>query len=257
MKTPPSKKIAIMQPYLFPYLGYFQLIASVEEFWLLDTVGFVQRGWMNRNNIIVDGRKHRFTIPVTSKSNRDPICNFAYSPEAKRAVRKLRMTVARSYSHAPFVSQCERILSDFSDRLDKQGDQVDFTELTEYALISVLQTIGLETPVQRISSLELPPELTGQSRIIAACKAIGASDYVNMIGGQELYDAADFEDASLTLHFLEAVLSGYHQTNAPGTFIAGLSILDLLAHLPAADIAKRSMEAILTLPRPFLPGHSN
>ena len=58
-----GKRIGVMQPYLFPYLGYFQLISEVDEFWLLDDVQFIRRGWMNRNQILVGG-SHIFTIPV-------------------------------------------------------------------------------------------------------------------------------------------------------------------------------------------------
>lgn len=57
-----------MQPYLFPYLGYFQLIQAVDKFILLDDVNFIKRGWVNRNRILVNGKDHLFSLPLQRAS---------------------------------------------------------------------------------------------------------------------------------------------------------------------------------------------
>ncbi|MDW3118536.1 MAG: WbqC family protein [Roseovarius pacificus] len=77
-----------MQPYLFPYIGYFQLAAAVDEFWLLDTVQFIQQGWMNRNNLLINGHKTMFSIPVNKRPRIDLISNKAYGPTAARDCEK-------------------------------------------------------------------------------------------------------------------------------------------------------------------------
>src|SRR6056297_3083822 len=88
------RRVAIMQPYLFPYMGYFQLVAAVDEFWLLDTVQFIRRGWMNRNHLMVNARKTLFTVPVTSGSRDQPILEKTYDrEEALKALEKLAGTI--------------------------------------------------------------------------------------------------------------------------------------------------------------------
>ena len=58
-------KTAIMQPYIFPYIGYYQLIDAVDQFIIFDDVNFIKRGWINRNNILLNKNKHLFSIPLS------------------------------------------------------------------------------------------------------------------------------------------------------------------------------------------------
>ena len=225
-----------MQPYLFPYLGYFQLAAAVDEFWLLDTVQFIQHGWMNRNALLVNGQRTLFTIPVNKRPRLDTIANKVYGPTAPQECAKLVKTLGQSYARAPHVDTALSVVGDFAQHLAQTPQPADFTTATEMALQSCLDAIGLTTPIRRISSLGLDDTHTGQDRIIAACQAIGARVYVNMIGGRDLYGANDFAANGLGLRFLRPVLPDYDQ-GLPA-FEPGLSILDTLAHVPPDDIRK-------------------
>ena len=62
-------KLAIMQPYLFPYLGYFQLIAAVDKFVFYDDVNFIKNGWINRNRLLISGKVNYITIPLSGASS--------------------------------------------------------------------------------------------------------------------------------------------------------------------------------------------
>ena len=62
-------KLAIMQPYLFPYIGYYQLINSVDKFIIYDDVNFIKQGWLNRNSILVNGKRNLFTVPLENQSS--------------------------------------------------------------------------------------------------------------------------------------------------------------------------------------------
>lgn len=228
------RRVAIMQPYLFPYIGYFQLAAAVDEFWLLDTVQFIQQGWMNRNNLLINGRKTMFSIPVNKRPRIDLISNKAYGPTAARDCEKLARTVRQAYAKAPYTDDALRLVEDFARHLAHSAQPADFTEATEFALHLCFDALGLTTLIRRISSLGLDDTLTGQERIIAACRAIGAQDYVNMIGGRDLYDADSFAAAGLSLHFLEPALPPYDQGHTG--FEPGLSILDVIANVTPEGI---------------------
>jgi hypothetical protein len=236
MTTAPPHVVAIMQPYLFPYLGYFQLAAAVDEFWLLDTVQFIKQGWMNRNALLVNGHRTFFNIPVNKRPSLDTIDNKFYVPNATQDCTKLLKTLSQSYAKAPHVDNAISVVQSFTQHLAQTPHPTDFTTATEMALQSCFDAIGLTTPIKRISSLGLNGARTGQGRIIEACQAIGAREYVNMIGGLNLYDSGDFSACGIELCFLKPVLPEYHQGTA--TFETGLSILDVLAHVPQGDLLK-------------------
>lgn len=225
-----------MQPYLFPYLGYFQLAAAVDEFWLLDTVQFIQQGWMNRNTLLINGQRTLFTIAINKHPRLGLIENKNYGPNAVKECTKLLKTLRQSYAKAPHVDTAIGIVQNFIHHLAHAPQPADFTTATETALQSCFDAIGLATPIRRVSSLGLDSKHTGQDRIITACKAIGAQVYVNMIGGHDLYRIEDFAASGVKLRFLQSVLPQYDQ-GLP-EFEAGLSILDVLAHVSSENIRK-------------------
>ena len=224
-----------MQPYLFPYLGYFQLAAAVDEFWLLDTVQFIRRGWMNRNNLLVNNQKLLFTIPVNSGSRDQLIIDKTYNrDDALKALDKLSKTILVAYKDAPYRDATLNLVRKFSLHLERTDQPVDFTTATEIALRACFDVIGLSTPIRRVSSLGLEDTHTGQARIISVCKAIGAMEYVNMIGGHDLYKRETFAAHGIDLWFLQPVLPQYDQRTPE--FESGLSILDVIAHVPPDKI---------------------
>ena len=224
-----------MQPYLFPYLGYFQLISAVDEFWLLDDVQFIQRGWMHRNRLLVGEREFLFTIPVNKQSRTELICNTTLGPPSAFALEKLRKTIVNSYAKAPYVSVATDLVAAVAKRITDADKPADFTDTTRFALERTSAALGIDTVIRRTSDLSLDPDLTGQARIIAACRAIGAESYVNMIGGKALYSPESFAEADISLWFLDPILPEYHQGDGP--FVPGLSILDAMAHLPADKLS--------------------
>lgn len=224
----PYRRIAVMQPYLFPYIGYFQLMQSVDCFLLLDTVQFIRGGWMNRNTLRVSGKRALFSIPVASAPSATPISDRQYAPTAAVALAKLQKTFEQSYTAAPNRRDAAKLIDDMRQSAEERASGADFTTLTEFALRASAMHIGVTTPIRRISELALSADLMAQDRIIAACQAVGASEYVNMAGGRALYSSADFADAGIQLFFLEPGLKPYNQAGA--SFEPGLSILDVIAH---------------------------
>jgi phosphoglycolate phosphatase-like HAD superfamily hydrolase len=232
---PGGPTIAIMQPYLFPYVGYFQLAHSVDVFWLLDTVGFIRRGWMNRNNLMVNGTETMFSVPVTSGPQDQPILEKRFAPDAPHALQKLVGTLHNSYAKAPYLERALGLVTELRDTLAAEAQGADFTTATELTLRRTFETLGLDRPIRRVSALDLGGDVKGQARIIAACKAIGARRDVNMIGGRAMYDVEAFATAGVELNFLEPSLKPYDR-HAGGAFVAGLSILDLVSWVSPDDL---------------------
>ncbi|MCZ0811584.1 MAG: WbqC family protein [Pseudomonadota bacterium] len=223
-----------MQPYLFPYIGYFQLAHSVDEFWLLDTVNYVQHGWMNRNKVLVNGKDYLFTIPVNKHPRICPISEKVYADQAPKALEKLEKTLRASYAKAPHLDRAVHLVETVRGRLSEKAHAADFTDTTELALRLTFDAIGLHRPIHRVSSLDIPGDLKGEARIIAACQQLGAARYVNMAGGKELYDPAAFSAKGIELRFLEPSLVPYFQGQQD--FAPGLSILDAVAWVDPADM---------------------
>jgi len=221
-------RVCIMQPYLFPYIGYFQLAHAVDAFWISDTVSFIRKGWMNRNSLLINKSRKLFSVPVRHSRHDTAIYDCKFAPTAFFVLNKLLKTIAKAYSRAPELQATTALVRGVRDHLVSFGGDADFTTVVEKALQECFDRLSIRIPVRRVSSLDLAAELTGQARVIAACQAIGARCYVNMAGGISLYDHLSFAEAGIELRFLYPGFTPYRHA-APIEFIPALSILDIIA----------------------------
>lgn len=227
--TSPDRTIAIMQPYIFPYLGYFQLMAAAERFVIYDDVQYIKGGWINRNRLLVNGQPFLFTIPLDAPSPNRNICDIALN--ARQPWReKLLQTIGQSYRRAPHFEPVfgllERVFMNADAQTIADLVRVSFTELVAY----------LELPVELVptSSHYGNQHLRSQERVLDICRREGATEYVNAQGGRELYDHETFEANGLKLHFLQPELKPYQQLGK-GAFVPGLSIIDVLMNNSVAE----------------------
>jgi hypothetical protein len=215
-------KLAIMQPYIFPYLGYFQLLQSVDKFVIYDDVTFIKKGWINKNNILVDGKKHAFTIPVKNISQNVAINETYVSNFPNHWDRKLLRKVNQSYRKAPFFESVfplvETILSDVKEQ------SISLVALN--SIKTVLDYLGIVKQIIVSSNVYNNNNLKGEDRIIDICKREKACTYINSIGGKKLYKNENFKSEGLKLFFVRGQLMPYKQLEYE--FIAGLSIIDIL-----------------------------
>lgn len=215
--------VAIMQPYFLPYLGYFQLMAAVDNFILLDDVSFIKRGWINRNRLLLNGSAHTFTIPLQGASQNKLICETKVSIDGKWKT-SLAKTISHAYSKAPYFRTVEPLIMGILAKDDERLDEFIFN-----SLLTVTQYIGLNTEIVRTTRNYDCGELAGQERILQICLQESAQQYVNAIGGRDLYDPQRFKQQKIKLRFLQPELKHYDQGGPPGTpFVPGLSILDVL-----------------------------
>ncbi|CAO4149444.1 WbqC family protein [Methylorubrum thiocyanatum] len=215
--------VAIMQPYLFPYIGYFQLIAAVDQFVIYDTVKYTKKGWINRNRFLRDGAPVTFTLPLEKDSDqldiRERRVAAGFEPD------RLCAQIAQAYRHAPHRHETmplvEEVLSYAS---------ADLFDHLRHGLLRTCAHLGIATPIRTASAIEGATDLRRQDRVIDLCERLGAATYVNPIGGTTLYDRAAFAQRGIALRFLRARPLVYPQ--GPHPFVPWLSILDVLMFNP-------------------------
>ncbi|MFN7551632.1 MAG: WbqC family protein [Pseudomonadota bacterium] len=223
--------VALMQPYFFPYLGYYGLLAAADVFVAYDNVQFEKHGWVNRNRILRDGSPEWWTAPVASAPLASTIAERQYHDWPRHRARLLDRLRDR-YRHAP---RRDDALDLGAVAMDPAAEGVADANL--HGLRSVATTLGLGARIVRASEVPHDTRLRGQDRVLAICAALGADTYVNAIGGTTLYDHAAFAARGIELRFLRARPEPYAQGG--GGFVPNLSILDALMFLPVDEVARR------------------
>lgn len=212
-------KVAIMQPYFFPYLGYWQLIEMVDVFVVYDDVNYIKQGYVNRNKILSVTGPQRITLEVLGASSNKNI-NDIYVGKNRR---KLLKTLIQSYRNSPFFETLYPIIEDILLNSEK-----DLSKFLYYSLDKLSKYMGIQTKIVFSSSIDNDNDkvLRGQDKVIDLCKTLNASDYINAIGGTELYDKKKFLEEGIKLSFLSPDLGEYLQFN--NLFQPNLSIIDVL-----------------------------
>ena len=236
-----QRRIAIMQPYLFPYIGYFQLISAVDLFVFLNDVTYQKSGWINRNRILVSGQPFNFAVPVCDPSqNRRIDQTLVDSSTYSRWRTKFFRTIQRSYSKAPYYQSTLSVLRNTFDRLPGSID-----ELAQASIRSTCALLDLQTPVFESAYRYAELDHAGAERLLAICAAEGASHYLNAPGGRSLYDRDQFADAGVQLVFLEPEIAEYNQGRNQ-EFTPRLSIIDVLMFNSAEEIRQMLTQFDLT-----------
>lgn len=227
------KKIAVMQPYFFPYLGYFQLASHVDHFVFFDDVNFIKKGWINRNNILGNEVSMQFTIPLKKASQNRKINEIYIAVDEKWKVNFFN-TIHHQYKNAPFY---DNVLELLKEVISVSSEDWLISDLAIKSVSSVFNYLGLSFSYSKSSDLEIN-SLKGQSRIIAICKHYKAATYINPINGKNLYDERGFALEGLQLKFIEMINIEYKQS-AGLDFIPFLSIIDCLMFLPKKEVVNR------------------
>ena len=215
--------IAIMQPYLLPYLGYFQLMAAADVFVVFDNVAFIKRGYINRNSILLGGEPHRFTLPVRKASQNRLIMDHEIQGEPTDILDLF----SRAYEKAPHAQEGLALI-----REALAGPLPNIADFLTDSLSVLARALDLKCEILRASDLDVDLSLKAQDRIIALVRALGGRSYVNAAGGRDLYDPQHFGEAGIDLHFIEYAALPYSQYGYAGAFVPNLSIVDHLVNRP-------------------------
>ena len=222
-------KVAIMQPYFLPYIGYYQLVAAVDRFVILDDVNYIKQGWINRNTLVLDGRPHWMTVPLRSASPNDLIRTLEIAPD-NGWKKKLKRTVEQAYTKAPAADEMTHM---FHEMIDRAGGNL--SDFLRWTIGEICQRLGIETRILPNSGVCAKGESKGQARIIQICKELGANTYINLPGGRNLYRSEDFKSEGISLLFIEPdIPTGQIRSGLDESL--HVSILDLLMRNPLETI---------------------
>jgi len=218
-----------MQPYLFPYIGYFQLINAVDEFIIYDNIQFTKKGWINRNRILVNGTDEYITIPLKKDSDFLDIKDRYLSQEWINERKKILNRITESYRKASHFNIIYPIIERIMMYEDKNLFAFIFNSLKE-----LNQYLDIKTPLIVSSIISINHDLKAENKVIELCKARKAKTYINPIGGVELYNKETFNNKGLELKFLEANNITYPQFK--NDFVSFLSIIDVMMFNSLEDI---------------------
>lgn len=209
--------LGIMQPYFMPYIGYWQLMAAVDQYVVYDDVNYIKGGWVSRNNILLNGERHMFTITLNGASPNKLFNEITIRDDFRKFFRMLESAYKKAPYYQPTMALLERICS-YPNR-----------SLGEFMLHSfrfVLDYWDIHTELLLSSSISKGNTLHGKDKVKHICHILGADTYYNAIGGQSLYDKQEFLQNGINLYFLQTNDIRYPQFN--NDFVANLSIIDVM-----------------------------
>ncbi|MFN4145740.1 MAG: WbqC family protein [Runella sp.] len=221
-------RLAIMQPYFAPYIGYFQLMEVADKFVVYDDVNYINKGWINRNRLLVNGKEFLFTIPI-KEASQNKLINELYLETDPRWRGKLLKTIEQAYKKAPYFASSfgvvEKIINAQTDKL---------SDYLSNSLQKWAEWLELNTEIVPTSTVYQNTHLKAQDRILDICRQENATEYVNAIGGMALYDNDTFEQAGIQLYFQKVQPIEY--TQFKNDFVPWLSIIDLMMFNDKATI---------------------
>lgn len=215
--------VAVMQPYIFPYFGYFQMIYAVDVFVLYDDVNFIKQSWINRNKIIGSNNSLTFTLPLSKASSFKRINETEISLALFHNWKiKFLKTIEQTYSKAPYFNEVFKLI-----KTTLESESKIISSLAINSIKNVTQYLDIEVDF-KISSKNFSSsvELGRTERLLSICQELKATHYINSIGGKELYDKKEFLKEGIELLFFSESIFPYHQFN--DEFIPRLSIIDVL-----------------------------
>ena len=218
--------LAIMQPYLFPYIGYYQLAYHSDLFIFYDDVNYIKGGYINRNNILTKNGFQLFTIPIIKASSFKKINELYFQEDT----RKILTSISQTYSKAPYFSSIfpliEKILND---------NNRNVANIASRSIIEVFQYIGLKLHHDFSSKINYNRGNSAQEKIYELCKVNNANKYVNAYGGMSLYDKDEFKKRNIELGFINSIPTPYTQINS-SEFIKNASMIDILMNCSKDEI---------------------
>ena len=212
-------RVAIMQPYFFPYVGYFQLIEAADQFIIYDNIQFTKKGWINRNRFLLNGKDALFSVPLEKNSDFLDIKDRKVSASFKK--NKLLNQIREAYRQTPYFDAAYSLFQGVL--LEEETNLFNFLH---NSIKKICNYLAIDTKIVVSSSLQVDHSLQGKDRVIALCMCVGASAYINPIGGLNLYSKEEFQVNGIELKFLKSRPLEYKQYD--NEFVPWLSIIDVM-----------------------------
>lgn len=208
-----------MQPYFFPYIGYFQLIAAVDLFVVYDNIKYTKKGWINRNRILRGGKDATFSLALKKDSDYLDIRDRHLAVDFNR--QKLLNQLRDAYMHAPYFKQTFPLVEGIV-----QYKNTNLFCFLHHSISQICEHLDIKTNIKISSDIAIDHSLKNKEKVLALCKAVNARTYVNPIGGIDLYSKETFEHENIELKFIQTKYFEYPQFDEE--FLPWLSIIDVL-----------------------------
>jgi len=213
------------QPYFFPYIGYWQLMNMSDVYVISDSMQYIKKGYVNRNNILVDGKQHLITLEVLGVKT-EKLINEVIVGNNKKKILK---SVFHAYKKAPHFEEIYPMIKNIMNYEEK-----NLAKFLGYSIKKIAAYLEINPKFIYLSDLQGETTLRAQARTIDICKRVNADHYINAIGGQKLYSKEDFAEEGIQLNFLQTGSIEYKQFD--NEFVPNLSIIDVLMFNSKEDI---------------------
>lgn len=228
-------KLGIMQPYFFPYLGYWQLINAVDKFVIYDDVNYIKGGWINRNRILLNGSAHYINMYMNGASSNKKINEIDLEKNIHMLNKNIKMLEA-AYKDSPFFGKVFPLIKNVMYNLEANN----IAEYIENIIREISIYLDISTEIIVSSNIKKNNYLKAQDKVIEICKILNADEYVNAIGGQSLYSKKAFSEEGIVLKFIKENDIVYKQYD--NEFVRDLSIIDVLMFNSKEDVKKLLQE---------------
>jgi hypothetical protein len=226
-------KLAVWQPYFFPYIGYFQAVNAVDAFCFFDDVNFIKKGFIHRNSLLVNKTPFQFSVPLLNASQNRLIIDTKLA-EAYPAWKKSFFELLRhNYGKSPRFNGVMELIQEAL-----VGDTI--SSIAEKSVVHTAEYLGLAVKFSRSSSYDYDRGRSAQEKVIQLANLHHASEVLNPIGGRALYNPADFEQNGLVIRFFEMNEPSLNKQFGDG--LAKLSILHWLFNFDADTIKQALLE---------------
>lgn len=220
-------KLGIMQPYFFPYIGYWQLLNYVDTYVVYDDVNFIKGGWINRNYILSNSDKLLLTLNLKQANPNKHINEIDIGKNQKKILK----TLFQSYSKAPYFNSVYPLIEDIFSTKEQ-----NLALFLLNSIQKIVEFLKIKTKIVLSSEIDKNNALKGQDKVLEICSKLGADTYVNALGGITLYDSNLFKKKNIDLFFLK--LRDFEYKQFSGAFETNLSILDVLMFNSPGEIGK-------------------
>ena len=211
--------LGIMQPYFLPYIGYWQLLAAVDRFVVYDNIQYAKKGWINRNRFLRNGADAFFTVPLSKGSDFLNVADRSIADDFDP--QTILNPMAAAYRRAPFFADVFPILETIVTAAPR-----NLFEYLHRSLVIIAGHLEIQTPIVVSSTVAIDHGIKSERKVLALCKALGATRYINPAGGRDLYSVSTFAEHGIELQFIQSRPILYRQYDNP--FVPSLSIVDVL-----------------------------
>lgn len=228
-----TRRVAIMQPYFLPYIGYWQLINNCDYFVIYDNIEYTKKGWINRNRFLLNGKDETFSLPLKKASDHLYVHQRVLADDFE--MDKLHRKWRAAYRKAPKFDEGMALIEQATISPDR-----NLFNFILHSITSIHRQLGMGSQIIISSNIDIDHSLKSQDKVLAICQALNASEYINPIGGTSLYTKEAFSEKGIRLHFQQ--VRPYQYSQFGNNFVPHLSIIDPIMFLGINNTRKLLQE---------------